>query len=115
MMVLLATTPAHAQRSGTDTQSPTTPPTAPVEPLPSAVASTTPGIAPPPAAAPPALAAEANGTAAPLAPTEQDRPIFERWWFWTALGAFAVTAVVIVAASSGPSTPRTDLGNMPAF
>jgi hypothetical protein len=44
-----------------------------------------------------------------------DTPIFEKWWFWTAITAVAVTTVIIVATSSGPSAPRTDLGNMVAF
>lgn len=114
-VALLVTPSARAQSSGTEPPAPTTPAAAPVVPLPPAVAPNSPGMAPPPAAAPPALAADGNGAAVPPAPADQDRPIFERWWFWTALGAFAVTAVVIVAASSGPSTPRTDLGNMPAF
>lgn len=55
----------------------------------------------------------------PASGTQQQRasdtPIFEKWWFWTAITAVAVTAVIIVATSSGPSAPRTDLGNMVAF
>src|SRR5450432_4270600 len=48
-------------------------------------------------------------------PPPSEAPIFERWWFWTAIAAVAVTAVVIVATSSGPSAPHSDLGNMVAF
>jgi hypothetical protein len=48
-------------------------------------------------------------------PPVRQAPIFEKWWFWTAIAAIAVTTVVIVATSSGPSAPRTDLGNMTAF
>lgn len=53
--------------------------------------------------APPALAAQPR------------TPIYEKWWFWTAIAAAAVTTVVIVAATSGPTQPKTDLGNMVAF
>jgi hypothetical protein len=72
-------------------------------------------ITPLPAAAP-STVTEANGatdlsTGAP-APNE---PFYQKWWFWTAVGAFAVTAVVIVLASSDSGAPRTNLGNMPAF
>jgi len=44
-----------------------------------------------------------------------DEPFYVKWWFWTAVGAFAVATVVILAASSDSGPPRTNLGNMPAF
>jgi hypothetical protein len=113
-----AAVPARAQRVAQqlamDGPALTPPESAPVEPLPSATAPTSPTPGPPGAVTlpPPTLTA----APAPGAPsTAADSPIYERWWFWTAIAAFAVTAVVIVAASSGPSAPRTDLGNMPAF
>jgi hypothetical protein len=38
--------------------------------------------------------------------------LFERWWFWTAIGAAAAaTIVVIVLSSHGHAPPSTDLGN----
>jgi hypothetical protein len=67
---------------------------------------------------PPAAGLPANAASAPSMmqePLVRQAPIFEKWWFWTAIAAVAVTAVVIVATSSGPSAPRTDLGNMTAF
>lgn len=81
-----------------------------VEPLPLAPA---PPPAPESAPTPTVVTLDPPTTIA-VAP-ESDPPIFEKWWFWTAIAAFAVTAVVIVATSSGPNTPKTDLGNMPAF
>ena len=61
---------------------------------------------------PPARAVTAAGGSEPLAattPPADSRPLTERWWFWTALGAVAVvgtvTIIVAVAASGddGPS------------
>jgi hypothetical protein len=72
-------------------------------------------VTPLPAA--PSAVSDANGatdlsTAGAPAPAQ---PFYQKWWFWTAVGAFAVTAVVIVLASSDSGAPRTNLGNMPAF
>lgn len=82
-------------------------PPAPVSPLPL------------PAAAPPVAASEPYGATDLTAPGEPapapDGPFYQKWWFWTAVGAFAVTAVVIVLASSDSGPPWTNLGNMPAF
>lgn len=45
-----------------------------------------------------------------------DKPITQRWWFWTAVGAAVVTTVVvIVVATREPSPPASTLGNMDAF
>jgi hypothetical protein len=77
-------------------------PPAPISPLP---------------AAPPSTVSEASGAtdlSTPVEPTPE-QPFYQKWWFWTAVGAFAVTAVVIVLASSDSGAPRTNLGNMPAF
>ena len=46
--------------------------------------------------------------------TEHRRPIWRRWWFWTAIGAaVAAGAIGIAAAASGPgpSIPATELGD----
>ena len=101
------------------------PPTAtqPFEPLPSGAEASSPAATTPPPATEPmptGPAAQAPTVALDVAPAvpalqEPDPPIFEKWWFWTAIGAFAVTAVVVIASSSGPTPPRTDLGNMTAF
>lgn len=93
---------------------PSAPPPAPaaIQPLPGTAI----GPAPYPATAPAPLvysATDAQRVGVSAAP--ERAPFYQRWWFWTAVGAFAVTAVVIIAASSGPTTPRTDFGNMPAF
>jgi hypothetical protein len=113
--------PAPSQPAALENPAPPAPP--PGEPLaPAAEIGATPGAATPPAIdlVPPPLP-EASVAATPYisnpAPTapQKDQPIYERWWFWTAIAAFAVTAVVIVATSSGPNTPKTDLGNQPAF
>lgn len=38
--------------------------------------------------------------------------VFERWWFWTAVGAaVAATVVIVVVSSRGHAPPATDLGN----
>ncbi len=42
--------------------------------------------------------------------------ITQKWWFWAAVGALAVSAtVLVVAATRGAEAPRTRLGNMEAF
>lgn len=87
-----------------------TPGAGPVEPLP--------GAAPAPFAATVPAPSVYSATDAPpvgVAAASERAPFYRRWWFWTAVGAFAVTAVVIIATSSGPSAPKTDFGNMPAF
>ncbi len=125
-LVLTASTTAFADPTVPLSPPPAAPPSA-VEALPSVSEEATveatvptpivpPATQPPPpaTAAPPTNLAFDIATTAPVA-QEPDPPIFEKWWFWTAIGAFAVTAVVIVATSSGPTPPRTDLGNMTAF
>jgi hypothetical protein len=80
-------------------------PPAAVTPLPSATNSPATGVGE-------AYAATDLSTPVTAAPHE---PFYQKWWFWTAVGAFAVTAIVIVLASSDSGPPRTNLGNMPAF
>ena len=115
VLVLGVTTRALAAPAQPPTAETAPAPPPSIEPLPAAetppTAATVPPAIEPLPSAPVALEATAP---APVAP-ESDPPIFEKWWFWTAIAAFAVTAVVIVATSSGPSPPKTDLGNMTAF
>jgi hypothetical protein len=60
-----------------------------------------------PAMPPPANPALDLHSAGPEQPS-----MFERWWFWTAVGAaVVVTAVIIVVSSRGHAPPATDLGN----
>jgi tetratricopeptide (TPR) repeat protein len=56
-------------------------------------------------AAPPPSAPAATVAAAPSPAGGADTPVYEKWWFWTAIGVVVVGAVVIVAASSGSTTP----------
>jgi tetratricopeptide (TPR) repeat protein len=79
-------------------------------------------VAPPPqpnplpVPAPPAADARTDLTAAPS--VSESPPIYERWWFWAAIGAVAVGATVgIVLATSGKqaSPPSTGLGSKGVF
>jgi hypothetical protein len=100
------------------TADPILPLTSPAAAAPHPGTTTTPSLAPD-MATPETIAAAPTLPLEAAAPTpvasESEPPIFEKWWFWSAIAAFAVTAVVIVATSSGPVPPKTDLGNMPAF
>jgi tetratricopeptide (TPR) repeat protein len=56
--------------------------------------------APPPPLAP-APAASATLVAKPAPPpTNEDRPIYQRWWFWAGAGAVVVGAIVGIALAS---------------
>lgn len=46
--------------------------------------------------------------------TDEEKPIYKKWWFWTGVGAVVVGGTVgIYAASSGGSgPPMTNLGNI---
>jgi len=82
-----------------------------------------PGAAPPPmppprpAQAPPAVALDARPpppsdamlTSPPPALSQSDeRPIYTRWWFWTAVGSVVVTGLLVAIWSSrDPSCPDT--------
>jgi hypothetical protein len=67
----------------------------------------------------PALPAEALAPPLPANPAfdlraqaPEQPSIFQRWWFWTAVGAAAAaTVVIIVVSSRGHAPPATDLGN----
>jgi hypothetical protein len=57
-------------------------------------------------------------TAAPpsMTPEEQhaDKPVYKKWWFWTAVGAVAVVGLGVglgVGLSSGPSAPSATTSN----
>jgi hypothetical protein len=111
-MVLVGAPPARGQTGPTSP-----PPQADMTPPPAAPPSAAGPIDPLRAPAPPVAPVYAVTDAPPVAisATPDNSPFYQRWWFWTAIGAFAVTAVVIIAASSGPNAPKTDFGNMPAF
>ena len=47
-------------------------------------------------------------------PTIKDRPLYKRWWFWTAAGAIAAgaaTSIIILARHNPTSTPSSILGS----
>ncbi|MEA2699146.1 MAG: hypothetical protein QOI66_3417 [Myxococcales bacterium] len=130
-LLVLASADALAQQ-GTTTPPPTTPPPAPGTAVPGVpggdvvvpLAPVGPAGTPPLETAPPAPAvtapAYAPSPAVPAdvpAPLPPDRPFYKKRWFWGAVAVFALTAVVIVVAtsSSGPNTPNTTLGDMRAF
>jgi hypothetical protein len=50
-----------------------------------------------------------------MAASPPHEPFYQKWWFWTAVGAVTVTTVAIIIATSGSDPPHTDFGNMPAF
>ena len=91
----------------------------PSMPPPSA-ATPAPASTPPPTttlAAPPPALATAPGELAPLPPPVEQPPFYKETWFWAVVGVVVLTAtlVTIGLASQGPSTPKTDLGDMRAF
>jgi len=92
------------------------PPGVPVQPL-DATAVPGPTEPPPGAAVPgaPTTAPALNLAQPASAPPEPSPAFYERWWFWTAVGAVALTTLIIVATSSGSRPPSTDLGNKVAF
>ncbi len=62
--------------------------------------------------APPATAAPAG--AAQPAIAAKPRPLWKRWWLWTAIGVAVgagVTAAALSTRSTAPAVPVTDLGN----
>jgi hypothetical protein len=99
---------------------PTSPPPAaaptpvPIEPLTAGPADAPPLVTPEPLAAP-APAAPADAPLIVPAAAPDNGPFYQKWWFWTAVGAAAVTTLAILIATSGSSAPHTDFGNMPAF
>jgi hypothetical protein len=137
LFLALMDAPARAQTApntpppvGSPGSSPALPPpaapppaaTVPIEPITSApVTGSTEGamngptlVAPAPLLAPtPAAPRDAPPLTPPAAP--DSGPFYTRWWFWTAVGAAAVTTGAILIATSGSSPPHTDFGNMPAF
>ena len=62
--------------------------------------------------APPPIAAPAPG--APPAIAAKPRPVWKRWWLWTAVGVAVgagITAAALASRSTGPTVPTTDLGD----
>ena len=66
--------------------------------------------APPPAVSRAPVAAPAVVVASPRPAA---RPVWRRWWFWTAVGVAVATGVtaVVLAARTQTSVPASDLGN----
>ncbi len=61
---------------------------------------------------------EADGSAIQATSTEPQKPepIYKQLWFWGAIGAVAVGAIVIIAASSGGNTePKSDFPAVKVF
>jgi tetratricopeptide (TPR) repeat protein len=44
----------------------------------------------------------------------ESKPVYKKWWFWTAVGVVAVggTVGVVAASSGGSGPPMSDLGNI---
>jgi len=60
----------------------------------------------------PTMPSPANPALDLRTPAPEQPSIFQRWWFWTAVGAAAAaTVVIIVVSSHGHAPPATDLGN----
>jgi tetratricopeptide (TPR) repeat protein len=75
--------------------------------------------APPPSAlatSPAPATAGAPAVAMTLVP--EDKPVYQRWWFWAGTGAavaaIAVTALVL-SSGGGTNVPTTSLGNQSLF
>ena len=51
-----------------------------------------------PGAPPPTARCSATATAAPTPPQTDDRPIYTKWWFWTAVGGVVVGGIARGAA-----------------
>jgi hypothetical protein len=93
------------------------PPVAAAPPPPVAAAPPPPvAAAPPPVAAPPPHVAAAAPP--PVATPPPPRPIYQRWWLWTAVGAVVAAVAVGVGVGVGTrsSDPSTALGTRtPSF
>jgi tetratricopeptide (TPR) repeat protein len=68
--------------------------------------------APPPRALPPSLAHDV--VIVPVEVPDSTRPLWRRWWTWTALGAFVAAGVVaaLVGRQTDTHVPATALGDM---
>ncbi|MES1210012.1 MAG: hypothetical protein ABUS79_29090 [Pseudomonadota bacterium] len=63
--------------------------------------------APPPVTAPPVAGA-------PVAAADKPRPVWKRWWVWTAVGVAVgagITAAALSSRSTAAAVPPTDLGD----
>ena len=85
-----------------------TPPAVVVTPPPATTTSANPtttglGVVPPPSAEPPVL------VSSPGTDASADKPVYEKWWFWTGVGAVVVggvvTAILLSGGTSKPSCP----------
>jgi tetratricopeptide (TPR) repeat protein len=73
-------------------------------------------VAPPPH--PLALSESPAPSIATTVPAEPRRPVYQRWWFWTGVGAVvaaAAVSAVVLSSGGGTNTPTTPLGNQPLF
>jgi hypothetical protein len=86
------------------------PSTAPVQPLaPAAAAAATPvPAAPPPATGGPAATVTATATAT----GGEAAPVYEKWWFWTIVGAVVVGGAVAIALAASSTTPWNNVSNV---
>jgi len=114
LVLLLSGTPVGAQTQPPPVGSSVAAPSAPVQPL-SPPPPPPPAVSLPPAALDAPRPTEGYPTVEAQPAPAPATPLYKKWWFWTAIGAFAVTTVVIIAASSGSGPPQTELGNMSAF
>ncbi len=74
----------------------------------------------PPAAPPPPTSDASLVSAAPKPEVAASRPVYTKWWFWTAAGALVLAGVGTALALSqsggnGTTIPSTPLGNQPLF
>ena len=48
----------------------------------------------------------------PTAPPDGSRPLYKRWWFWTAIGAVVLTGVITTVVLTGGKSPSCDPGRI---
>ena len=65
--------------------------------------------APPPGSVPIIDDASSSGT---TAPADGPRPLYKRWWFWTAIGAVVLTGVITTVVLTGGESPSCDPGRI---
>ena len=91
--------PAPAVAQGAPDPQAVVVPLPPAEPAPAPSATMAPAM--------PALAATAAATApAPApAPESSSRPVYQKWWFWTLIGAGVVAGILVGVAATSGNTP----------
>jgi tetratricopeptide (TPR) repeat protein len=58
------------------------------------------------------LKAMAAPTPQPVDGPEGEKPIFKKWWFWSAVGGFAAAGTGAGVVIRANAVPKTDLGNI---